>query len=243
MSKEFIINKDIKAKLFPSLTDIKHVLVVIHGFTGSKNSSTCKVLAEALNKEGFEIITFDLPRHGDNISNVPITYKESIECVSLVDEYVKEIDKGHKISYFATSYGGYLLLNFLNDTDYDYHKIILRAPAVNIDKVFKDVVVHDEFEDLKNEIINIDSINIDWNFYNELVANRLMNKYDNNTRFLYVIQGKKDEVVNYLDNEEFFENRCKGNYKIYYFEDSKHSFKRDDERERMVNIVREIFRK
>ena len=241
MIKDFIIDGKVSARLFKCYGEIKEVLIAIHGFTGSKRSSAIKHLGEILPHEGFEIISFDLPRHGDNNKDLPIRYSECIDTLKIVDSYVREHYKGKKISYFATSYGGYLLLNMLNESNYDYNKIILRVPAIFIDEVFSGVILKDDMDSLKTgNILEIDGIKIDEYYYNELRNNRLIDKY-NDTRFLNIIQGKKDDTVDYLKNEIFYESKCKGNYKIYYFENSGHSFKSEEEYKEMLNVVREIF--
>lgn len=243
MVKDFVIENKVNARLFECNGEIKNVLIAIHGFTGSKKSSSNNVLGKTLCNEGFEVITFDLPRHGDNSKEEPIRYDECIETIRVVDKYVKEMYKNKKISYIATSYGGYLLLNFLNDINYDYHKIILRVPAIFIDEVFSNVILKESIHTLKDgNILEVDGIKIDDYYYNELLNNRLIDKY-NDSRFLYVIQGKLDDTVDYLKNEIFYENKCKGNYKIYYFEESGHSFKTEKEHLQLLETVREIFEK
>ena len=240
--KDFTIDNKVNARIFKCNGENNDVLVAIHGFTGSKRSSSNKVIGEALSREGFDVITFDLPRHGDNSKDTPIRYSECIETLKIVDSYVKENYKGKRISYIATSYGGYLLLNMLNDTNYEYHKIILRVPAIFIDEVFSNVIFKDNISTLKDgNILDVEGIKIDEYYYNELLNNRLIDKYSNNTRFLNIIQGKKDDTVDYLKNEIFYENNCKDNYKIYYFENSGHSFKTEEEHNALLKVIREIF--
>ena len=92
---------------------------------------------------------------------------------------VKKKYKNVQISYFATSFGGYLLLNFLNNATHKYNKIILRAPAINIDKVLKEKIIKDDFCKLRaNEILNIQDIKIDYEFYRDLENNRLIDNYN-----------------------------------------------------------------
>lgn len=240
--KESILKNLINIKTFSCNKEqrIKHVIIAIHGFTGSKDSSTISCFGENLVSDEVEIVAFDLPNHGKNKSNLPIKLNDCFKYIEIVDEYVKKKYKNVQISYFATSFGGYLLLNFLNNATHKYNKIILRAPAINIDKVLKEKIIKDDFCKLRaNEILNIQDIKIDYEFYRDLENNRLIDNYKGN-RYLYVIQGKKDEIVDYKDNEFFFENKCKDKYQIYYFDNSKHSFKTIEEKEDLLKIVKGI---
>lgn len=236
------IRESINIKTFSSSKAecIKEVIIAIHGFTGSKDSSTISCLGENLVSDEIEIIAFDLPNHGKSKSNLPINLSECFKYIEIVDEYVKCKYKNAKISFFATSFGGYLLLNFLNNTTYEYNKIILRAPAINIDKALKENIIKDDFNKLtSNEILDIQDIKLDYKFYKDLENNKLIDNYKGN-RYLYVIQGKKDEIVDYKDNEFFFEKKCKDRYQIYYFDNSKHSFKTNEEKSELIEIVKEI---
>lgn len=221
--------------------NIKNILIAIHGFGGSSNSSTIKFLKDNL-VDDLAVVSFDLPNHGKNKTDKPLVLKECIDCIKQVDEYVKREYKGSKISYFASSFGGYCLLNFLSNTKYKYENIFLRAPAVNMDKVIQKTLIGDEFEKLKDSIVDLGGIKIDDNFYKEIIENKLIEIYNNN-HFLNVFQGKKDEIVNYKDNDHFFSNKCANNYKIYYFENSKHSFKSNEELKELINKMKNIIKR
>lgn len=97
-------------------------------------------------------------------------------------------------------------------------------------------------DDLTKSVINLgheQQLLIDYTFYEDLKENRLMDKYINK-KYLNVIQGKQDDIVNYLDNEEFFKTKCKDNYHIYYFEEADHRFKKTRKLEKIVEIVKNI---
>ena len=81
-------------------------------------------------------------------------------------------------------------------------------------------------DDLTKSVINLgheQQLLIYYTFYEDLKENRLMDKYINK-KYLNVIQGKQDDIVNYLDNEEFFNTKCKDHYHIHYFENTEHRF-------------------
>ena len=221
------------------------VIIAVHGFSGDSDSSVIKAIAKDLTNHRCMVITYDLPKHGKNDNTEILNLKECLDSIKNIDKYVKDNYRGKKICWFATSFGGYLLLNFLNDNEYKYDKVILRSPAINMDKVIGSVILplHGyTLEDLTKSAINLgheQQLLVDYTFYNDLKENRLIEKYINKN-YLSVIQGKRDDIVNYLDNEKFFETTCKDSYHIYYFEEADHRFKKPGELEKIVEITRKI---
>lgn len=61
--------------------------------------------------------------------------------------------------------------------------------------------------------------------------------------FIYILQGKKDNIVNPKDNEKFFNKFYKTNHKFYYFENADHRFKHPGELEKIIEITLEILTK
>lgn len=221
------------------------VVIALHGFSGDCDSSVIKAIAEDLLNHNCMLITYDLPKHGENNNEGTLTLDECLESIKKIDEYVKQTYENKKICWFATSFGGYLLLNFLNNNEYEYDKVILRAPAIFMDKVIDSVIMPFNgysLEDLNKGEINLDRdhpLFIDNKFYEDLKKHKLIDNYINKN-YLHIIQGKKDNIVNYLDNEKFFNSRCFNEHEFYYFENADHSFKKTGELDRIVEITRNI---
>ena len=92
-----------------------------------------------------------MPNHGENDSSNCLSLDSCFKALADIDLYVKEKYVDHEISYFATSFGGYLLLNLLSSNDYKYDKIILRAPAVYMDEILSNAIIPEHGYDL-NEL-------------------------------------------------------------------------------------------
>ena len=244
MKKEELILNGINVKIFQQKKDVQHVLIAIHGFAGDSDSSVIYEIAKKITND-CKIVTFDLPNHGKNEDKDILDLNKCLMSIKMIDEYVKEKFKGKKISYFATSFGAYLLLSFLNDIKYKYYKIILRAPAIYMDEILKNVIIPEhgyDFDELGENIFDLGynkQLLINMKFYEDLKKNKLDNK-NNIDRYLYVIQGKKDDVVDYRKNEDFFKDKNTDKNKFYYFENADHRFKNDGELDKIVEIVREI---
>lgn len=244
MEHEILIN-NLHAKIYFPERAINQIVIGIHGFGGDKESSVLIRLAESLISSNVVLVTYDLPCHGENDNSKSLNLDECISSVKEVYEYVKANYAGIPVSFFATSFGGYLLLNFLQEHDANISKIILRAPAIKMAKVIKDVILPEHgfsVSDLNTNPVNVGyekECFIDARFVEELQEYDLNKNYNKNY-FLNVLQGKKDTTVNPADNEEFFNAKCINNYKIYYFEEADHRFKGAGEIERIIEITKQI---
>lgn len=219
----------------------KQILICIHGFNGDSKSSVISALKDELSNDNIEVLTFDLPCHGeDKTTNLKL-----IDCQNKLSNFVNSIIQNNDcpISFFATSFGAYLLLNYLNTSQYKFDKIILRCPAVFMDKVLYNKILpmnNLSYNDLKDNEINIGlnrTMFIDNNFVKELENSQIKNI--NNNYFYNIIQGKKDDIVDYKENELFF-NNLSLHHKFYYFENANHRFKNKGELEKIIEITKNI---
>ncbi len=217
-----------------------NVLIAIHGFTSSLESPIITMLGESLTKQRCTVLAFDLPRHGKLKSNKPLDLYECFDMLCYIENFAR--DKYNlPVSYFATSFGGYLLLNHLHKNNEKYNKIILRAPAVFMSEILEEEILKENgcsCKDLNNDVLNLGyekPLFIDKKFLDDLKQKTLSDfKCEN---FLHIFQGKKDDVVDFMKNEEFFRKYTKENYKFYYFENADHRFKKPGELEQIVEIV------
>lgn len=225
---------------FKPSVKVKHVLVAIHGFGGDAESSTIAKLATDLAEHNVAVVAFDLHCHGADTSQGNLDLNKCFEYLESVMCYV-ERHFACPISFFATSFGGYLLLNYLKDKPNKYNKIILRAPAVYMDEILVNKILPEHGytkNDLESGVLDLGferNLYVDITFYNQLLHNRL--HLPNPNYFYHIIQGQKDNIVDYKQNELFF-NESK--HKYYYFPNADHRFKKDGELDKISNIVETI---
>lgn len=243
MEKSLKIN-NLSSKIYLPESPVKEIVIGIHGFSGDKESSVLIELSKHLNKTGVALVTFDLPGHGENDHSTPLNLNKCIESIKSIFDFTKETFKRLPISAFATSFGGYLLLQHLSRQDEDLHKVILRAPAIFMADVLEFAIL--PFNNYSAEDLNK---TIDLGFENQMLINKQFLddlKYNNlektpkTKNFLYVIQGKKDNIVNYKMNETFFNDYYPNKHKIIYFENADHRFKKAGELERIIKETIEI---
>ena len=71
-------------------------------------------------------------------------------------------------------------------------------------------------------------------FIEDLNCSRLDEARTTN-HFVYILQGKKDDIINYKDNARFFTQYYPNKHKFIYFENADHRFKKPGELDRIVS--------
>ena len=223
----------------------EQIMIAVHGFAGDCESSVITAVAEALNNKNITTITFDLPCHGESKLNGVLSLDMCREHLEIAEKFAESKFQGKPISYFATSFGGYLLLNKLSGCNKKYNKIILRAPAIFMGDILSQNLMKEHnfsMEEFKSNILNFGygrELLVDYNFYEDLKKLNLQNY--TNPNHLYVIQGKKDDIVDYQRNEKWLEKYAENNHTLFYFENADHRFKNPGELEEIVRITKKIF--
>lgn len=222
---------NIPCKLFEPDETPELIVIGVHGFAGDKESSVLFALAKELCEKGSALICFDFPAHGQSrAKDCELLVSNCKSDLASVIEFVK--DKFPKSLYgiFATSFGGYIaLLSIRSLSDFS---IVLRAPAVKMDKIFLEKIIPVPQE----EFINNGGVEcgferkmfVSAKFYNELINNPV----NTISKPLMIIHGTKDDIVSYQDILEF----CKRNENVTLIsiENADHRFKNEGESEQIV---------
>lgn len=85
------------------------IIIAAHGSHSSKIDDCMWILAEEATKQGYQVLTFDLPQHGERVYETDILMPD--ECVrelKIIYTYAKE--RAQKISLFGCSIGAYFQL-------------------------------------------------------------------------------------------------------------------------------------
>lgn len=131
MTISYIAINDVPAKLFK--TEKAHgTVLAIHGFGGSKESGAIAGLAERVCPKGFNVLTFDLPAHGERLGGAEqLDPMRCIEEIIAAEKYIHD-ELTEDIYAFATSFGGMCMLHRIEKLPHAFRKIVLRVPAVNM---------------------------------------------------------------------------------------------------------------
>ena len=220
------------------------ILICIHGFGGDAKSSVIDALGKNLADDGVVVVAFDLPCHGLDKTGGLLSLEKCSSYLERVEEWVRTKFKGLPVSYFATSFGGYLLLHYLESSTNDYSRLILRAPAVNMKDIMTKIIIEHgkTLEDIEKGALNLgfeQELMVDNNFRLQLTLPKTCKNSEN---YFYILQGKLDELVDWKENEKYFETNFKNKFKFFYFDDADHRFKKPGQLERIIETTKQILK-
>ena len=90
------------------------VILAVHGNLSSKTDTPIRLLAETAVQKGYQVLSFDLPEHGDRKGEPTLCKVQN--CVSELRQIIEYAQKNWKdISLFANSIGAYFSLIAFSD--------------------------------------------------------------------------------------------------------------------------------
>lgn len=204
----------VKGKIFYKKENIidDQVFIFCHGFCSGKSSNSVKVMANKLLEYDIPSISFDFPGHMDSEQGTDsLTVEVCISYINSVIDYIKCVyGEKVKISFFAISFGAYILLNKLIRDKNEYQNIFLRSPAFNMKEVFVKSLLKEPFEQYrqngKAKCGHGGRIEVPYSFYEDLINNDLYNRY-HEKRKIIVFQGTLDDTAPIEDTYKFIESR------------------------------------
>lgn len=205
---------NIKAKLFYiEKKDIcNHIFIFCHGFCSGKGSNSVKIVANKLLEHGIQSISFDFPGHIDSVQGTDkLVVDVCISYINTIIEYVKYIyGENVEISFYAISFGAYILLNKLIGDKSKYRNIILRSPAFDMKEIFIKSLLKDSFEQFmenkKAKAGHGGKIEIPYSFYQDLIDHDLYSIYREQRKIL-ILQGELDDTAPIKDTYRFIKDR------------------------------------
>ena len=115
----------------------KTVVVAVHGFTSSKESSTVQLLLKRLPAAGFGVVGIDLPGHGTGESlKETLRIPAAVDSIEAAEKYCLDLNPDYEICYFASSFGAYLTAIYISTRKHKGRKAFFRSAAVNMPKLF-----------------------------------------------------------------------------------------------------------
>ena len=225
----------IKIKTFEPDDKINGYILALHGFCGDMESSVIKQLAKRMTPHGFAVVAFNFPGHGtseaDEYFSLYNCRKDMFEVINYV---YKEYGFEYPTSIFATSFGGFVTLQNMNDIPTET-KIILRAPAVNMKRSFEKFTDNmDTFRENGQQIMGFDrKLTVPYSFYTELENNYIL-EHDFH-RPMLIIHGDRDDVVLPEDMKIFCKNNPSAMLEV--IEGADHRFKGNDYLKQIIDIA------
>ena len=200
------------------------VFIAIHGNMSNKEDEVIKVLSEIVTSRGYQLLSFDLPEHGErkNDSNYLCNIQNCITDLKSVIEYAKA--NYEEINLWACSMGAYFSL--LAYKDEDIKQCVFLSPVLNMKVIIENMMIcsntTEEKLQEKKEIKTGFGQTLYWDYY-EYVKNNPITKWNKKT---FVLYGNKDN----LQNENIIKDFCiKFNCELTVLENGEHFFHTEEQ--------------
>ena len=234
----------IPCKIFePDFCEVNQVIIGIHGFGGSKESSVLAAVAEEMFFYNTGMIAFDFPGHGESpLTARDLSLKNCCDCLMAVADYAREVFPGaEKFCIFASSFGAYIALLAIDSLKENLgrFKMVLRCPAVRMNKTFLKIARTDDKGLMKKGriICGYDrKMEIGYSFFEQLQLNNAVADHD---MPMLILQGDQDELVD-LEDVEFF-RLLNGKSCLVTIPGATHRFNHEGDLDRLVDLTRDWY--
>ena len=176
------------------------VLIVCHGFGSSKASPMVRALEDYMPDRGIGVYSFDFPAHGDS-PTWELRVPWCIDDLETVEAHVRAAAPQAEICYFASSFGAFVLLNYLSTRPHAGKRAMLRSAAVSMGKLV-DTWVDDkaraEMEERGYFVPDYDYVRemrVTPTFLQDLADHDVFRTYRPGETALLMIHGSRDSVA------------------------------------------------
>lgn len=217
MKKEKIKINTIPSIIWGEKSD--KIFIAIHGNMSNKEDDVIRLLAENITTKGYQVLSFDLPEHGERKSdeNYLCKVQNCINDLKQVIEYVKS--NYSEISIWACSMGAYFSL--LAYKDEDIKQCLFLSPVVNMKIIIDNMMMWSNTTEKelaeKLEIKTDFEQTLYWDYY-LYVKNNPISEWNKKTSILY---GSNDNMQNENIIKDFAE---KFNCNLSILEKGEHYF-------------------
>lgn len=163
----------------------ERLIIAVHGNLSHKADTPVKILADNADKKGYQVLSFDLPEHGDRKSDgVPCKVQRCVEELKAVMEYARQ--HYNSISLFANSMGAYFSLLAYRNEKID--KALFLSPVtdmrVMIENMMRCFEVSEQRLECEREIALPIGQTLYWDYYRYVCDNPIY-KWNVPTHILY----------------------------------------------------------
>ena len=200
------------------------VFIAVHGNMSSKEDEVIKILAENATSKGYQVLSFDLPEHGERKDDTNYLCKVQ-NCVKDLKQIIEYAKKNYKeINLWACSMGAYFSL--ISYKDEDIKQCVFLSPVVNMKNIIDKMMLwsnttEKELEE-KQEIKTDFGQTLYWDYYKYVKENPIVN-WNKETFILY---GNKDNMQEQSIIKEFSE---RFNCKLSILENGEHFFHTEEQ--------------
>ena len=194
------------------------IFIAVHGNMSNKTDDIISEFAKAALKAGYQVLSFDLPEHGERKDEgIPCKVQNCVEELAVIMNYVKE--RYRSISLFACSMGAYFSL-----VAYKHEELkqsLFLSPVVDMKKIIDNMMlwfnISEESLEEKKEIMTPVGQMLYWDYYCYVKSNPV-SVWNNPVSILY---GSKDDICDFSVISRFAESfGCS----LHIMEDGEHYF-------------------
>ena len=196
--------KRIKINNIPSIIwgeKSSKVFIAVHGNMSNKEDKVTEILANKVTNKGYQLISFDLPEHGERKidTNYLCKVQNCVNDLKQIIEYAKA--NYNEINIWACSIGAYFSL--LAYKDEDLKQCLFLSPVVNMKIIIENMMLWSNTTE--KELNEKQKIKTDfgqtlyWDYYLYVKENPITN-WNKKT---YILYGNKDNMQNENIIEDF----------------------------------------
>lgn len=187
----------------------KRVVVVCHGFGGSKDSKTVGVFESLPVEYGLGVICFDFPAHGESRASIDkFSVANCVADLSAVVSYVREFSQNAEIVFFSTSFGAFITILYLAERKQPRAKAFLRSAAFRMPQIVKFKFLPEEALPDSEGMVELrvpvaGTVKVPLAFIKELQDYDLYSLCSKATADFFMIHGADDDISPLNDAREF----------------------------------------
>lgn len=183
MTKQEIKINGIPAILWGSKAD--RLFVAVHGNMSNKADTVIAIFAEEAVSRGYQVLSFDLPKHGDRI-NEPYTcsVQNCVHDIGIILSYAWE--HSDCISLFTCSMGAYFSL--LSCADMQLEQCLFLSPVTDMERIIRNMMqsfsISEERLKAEKEIPTPAGQTLYWDYFQYVISHPI-NVWNSPTSILY----------------------------------------------------------
>ena len=175
------------------------MIIATHGSHSSKIDDCIWILAEEAVKQGYQILSFDLPQHGERVYETDfIMPDECVRELTVMYNYAKA--HAQKISLFGCSMGAYFQL--LTFADMDIERVWFLSPVTDMNRIIHNLMDYcriDENQFRERVLVENDIEPLYFPYY-EYVRSHPIVSWPHKT---YILRGETDTMSEYSSVKDF----------------------------------------
>lgn len=189
METQKLTIEGIPALLWGETSDV--LILAIHGNKSNKADTPIRLLAEQAGKRGYQVLSFDLPQHGERShETIPCKVDQCVGELKIILSYVKS--RWTTLSLFANSMGAYFSLVAFSEAV--FKQVLFLSPVVDMHYLISNVMsafqITEDRLRTEQEIETPIGMTLYWDYYS-YVKEHPITTWANPTAILY---GELDEV-------------------------------------------------